>query len=121
MLCYAASQVFCLKFIFLGTPINLFSFTALQALQKLGEVADLRKAVAHQKWKGLQELEMAMVGTPASQLVDLVAVRVNGANDLASSPSGAPSLVWRGDILPLLLVKPQREPITLPPQHCWHS
>ena len=43
------------------------------------------------EWDGLQELEVAMVCIPVSQLVDLVTVGVNKASELAPTSSGAPS------------------------------
>ena len=80
----------------------------------------MKRTAACWKWEGLQELEMALVGTPVSQLADVLAARVHRANESASPPSLAHPLVWRGDGFNPLWGKPQRDPITLPsPQH-WH-
>ena len=59
--------------------------------------------------EGLQELEVAFVGTPESQIVDLMAARIQGPNVMTPLPSGVP-LAWRDDGLPLLWSRPQREP-----------
>ena len=51
-------------------------------------MAELKRYAACLEQEGLQELEMALMGTPVSQLVDLVAAGGHGANESAS-PSGA--------------------------------
>ena len=57
----------------------------------LRELAKLKCYVAHLEREGLQELKLAMVGTPASQSVDLISARVHKAGKLAPPSSGAPS------------------------------
>ena len=52
--------------------------------------AKIRSTAACLEHDGLLELEMALVGTPASQLVGFMAARVHGANMLAAPSSRAP-------------------------------
>ena len=47
-------------------------FFPFEVLRKLREVPKMKWYVAHLEQEGLQELELAMVGTSASWLVDLV-------------------------------------------------
>ena len=56
-----------------------------------------------------------MVGTPASELVDLVSARIHKAKGLAPPPPGAPSPLWRTNGLPPLQALVQREPVIPPP------
>ena len=53
------------------------------------EAAELQCYVAYLEWGGLQELKVAMVGTPVSQLVDLMSARVHKAGELAPASYGA--------------------------------
>ena len=55
---------------------------------------------------------MALRGTPATQLVDLVAAGIHGANELTTLLLGPHSLVAGADRPPLLQGNPQ-EPITI--------
>ena len=54
------------------------------------EATELKSYAACLEQEGLQELELAMVGTPVRQLVDLMLARVHKANKLAPPPSRAP-------------------------------
>ena len=63
----------------------------------------LKCYAAHLEWKGVQELEMALVGTPAHQLVNPIVKGVCRATEVTPSPSSIPvpmskkqwaSLVW---------------------------
>ena len=60
------------------------------------EVAVLKRYAACLEWEGLQELELAMVGTPASQLVDLLCAGVNEASESAPPSSRDPSPSMEG-------------------------
>ena len=84
MLYNITPQLFVLKWSSLRFSLNLFSFLNLQVLRKL------KRPTACLEWEGLQELEMALMATPVSQLVDLVAAWVHGADE-SSPSSGAPS------------------------------
>ena len=91
---------FHLKLLFLRILINfLFS---LQTLRKLREAVELKRYAAHQEQKGLQELELAMVGTPRSWLVDLMSAGVHKAGE-PDPLSGAPSPSVEGWWAPSLL------------------
>ena len=72
------------------------------------------------EWEGFQDLELPMVGTPASQLVDLISARVHEASELAPPFSGAPSPSVEASGLYPLWALPQGEPV-MPslPQHQW--
>ena len=52
---------------------------------------ELKRYTAHPEQEGLQGLELAMVGTPASWLVDLMSAMVLKASKLAPPSSSAPS------------------------------
>ena len=49
-------------------------FLYLQVMKKWREVAELKRYTAHLEQEGLQELEMALMGIPASWLVELTTV-----------------------------------------------
>ena len=82
------------------------------------EVAKLKCYAAHLEWEGFQELALAMVGTPVSQLVNLVSARVHKAGESAPSSSGAPSPSVEGQWAPLIWALSWREPIVPLPQQC---
>ena len=63
-------------------------FLSLQALRKL---RDLKCYAAHLEQEGHQDLELAMVGTPVSWLVDLVTAGVHEGSQWASSLLGPAS------------------------------
>ena len=80
----------CPKLTFLGfSLISLFLY--FQVLRKLREVAEFKRYAAHLEQEGLWELEMTLVGTPVSLLVDLIAARVHGVYKSVPSSSRAPS------------------------------
>ena len=66
------------------------NFLSLQGLRKLREAAELKCYAAHLEQEGLWELELAMAGTPASWLVDLMTAGVHNASESAPLSSGAP-------------------------------
>ena len=108
MFFHTTFQFFYLKLIFLRILINFFFFS-LQALRKLREVAELKRYVAHLEWERLQELELAKVGTPASQLADLVSAGVKKAGELAPPSSRAPSNSVEGKWAPSPLGQDQKK------------
>ena len=55
------------------------------------EASKMKRAAAHLEQEGLQEMEMALMGTPVKQLVDLMEARVHKAEKLTPPSSGAPS------------------------------
>ena len=57
----------------------------------LREVAKLKSYAASLEWEGIQKLELAMVGTPASQVVDLMSTSIHEAGKIAPPSSWAPS------------------------------
>ena len=61
----------------------------MQALRKLREAAELKCYASHLEQEGLQELKLAMVGNPASWLVDLMTARVHKTSKSAPLSSGA--------------------------------
>ena len=72
-------------------PVYILSF---QGLKKLREEAEMKQYAAHLEQEGLQELELTIVGTPASKLVDLVSAGVKGAGGPGPpSPSASSSTV----------------------------
>ena len=73
---YITFQIFISSWSFLGFLFNIF-FLSLQCSRKLREVAKLKHYAAFLQWEGLQELELAIVDTPASGLVDLMSVGVH--------------------------------------------
>ena len=72
----------------------------------------MKRAAAHLEWEGFQELEMALVGTPVSWLVDLMAAMVQRANELAPPSSSAPFPNVERQWAPVLWSRPWREAIT---------
>ena len=54
-------------------------------------MAEQKRYAAYLELEGLQELGLALVGTPTSQLVDLIAARVHGANESIPPPCRASS------------------------------
>ena len=71
----------------------------LQGLRKLREVAKLKCYAGHLEQKH-KELELAMMGTPVSWVVDLVSAVVHRAIGLAPSSPGAPSPSVEGQWTP---------------------
>ena len=61
----------------------------------LMELVELKRYSACLEQQGLQELEMAMVDTPVSWLVDLMLAGVHKTSESAP-PSGAPSPSLKG-------------------------
>ena len=68
---------------FLNILMTNGNILLLLSLRKLREAAQLKHYAVHLEQEGLQELELAMGGTPASQLVDMVSAGVNEAGGLA--------------------------------------
>ena len=81
-------------------------FLSLQVLRTLREAAEVKRYTTCLEWEGLQEVELALAGTPASWLVDLVAAGIHRVDKSAPPPSGPLLLVWRDDRLPLLWSRP---------------
>ena len=67
------------------------NFSTLKGLRKMRKVAELKCYAVCLEWKGIQELELAMVGTPASWLVDIMSAGVHKAGELAPPSPQAPS------------------------------
>ena len=77
--------------IFLKIFITNGNFLSWQGQRKLREVAELKCYVVHLEQEGFQELELAMAGIPACQLVDLMTAGVHKAKELAPLSSGTSS------------------------------
>ena len=65
-------------------------FFLFQGLRRLREVAELKYYAAHLEQEGVQELDLAMVITPVSWLVDLVSGEIHEAGRLANPSSSVP-------------------------------
>ena len=63
---------------------------------KLREVAELKRCAAHLQQERLQELEMDLVSTPASWLMDFDAAGVHRASKSTHPPSVTLSPSFRG-------------------------
>ena len=68
-------------------------FFWFQGLSKMEKVPKMKQYASHLEQEGLQELKLAMIGTPGSQLTDLVSARVHEAGRSAPSLSASSSAV----------------------------
>ena len=75
---------------------QIFLFPSSQALRKLRKAAEFKCYASCLDWEGLQELELAILGTPASKIVELLSVRVHRACESAPPSAGAPSTSVEG-------------------------
>ena len=87
----------------------MFFIIYLQVLRKLKKAAELKRYGAHLEWEGLHKLEMTLVTTHASWLVNLMVAGVHEADKPTPSPTAFLTTYtslkedeWTSQVLPLL-------------------